>query len=126
MEKNEKVSNIWLPQDEAEKVVDREWKSGQSCTVRFHKPYYFEGKEYFEVDLSGLEDLTGADMIAVNKGMARTSAGIIDIMPEVSLEYACHIAARAAKQPVEFFTQLPPREAMKIKNRVTAFLFGSD
>ncbi len=126
MEKNEKAVNVEPNLAEEEKIGDEEWEFGPSRVVRFHKPYFFEGKEYFEVDLSAMEDLTGADMIAVNKIMARTSAGIIDIMPEVSLEYACHLAARAAKLPVEFFTQLPPKEAMKIKNRVTAFLFGSD
>ena len=72
-----------------------------------------------------LEDLQASDMIAVNKIMARTSAGI-DVMPEVSLEYACNLAAKATKKPVEFFLQLPPKEAMKVKNRVMAFLFGSE
>ena len=93
--------------------------------IKFKKPYYFEGKEYTEIDLSGMEDLTGADMIAINKIMSRGSAGI-NVMPEVSIEYACYFAARAAKQPIEFFTNLPPKELMKVKNRVMGFLFGSD
>lgn len=96
-----------------------------SMIVRFKKPFRFEGKEYTELDLSGMEDMTGADMIAVNKIMHRTSAGI-DVMPEVSVEYAFHFAARASKLPFEFFTSLPPKEAMKVKNRVMGFLFGSD
>lgn len=93
--------------------------------VKFKKPYHFEGKEYTELDLSGMEDMTGADMIAVNKIMQRTSAGI-DVMPEVSVEYAFYFTARAAKLPVEFFTSLPPKEAIKVKNCVMGFLFGSD
>lgn len=96
-----------------------------SMIVKFKKPFCFEGKEYTELDLSGMEDLTGADMIAVNKIIQRTSAGI-DVMPEVSVEYAFHFAARAAKLPVEFFTSLPPKETIKVKNRVMGFLFGSD
>lgn len=126
MEKMENAVNDSVALAETEKIGDGEWEYGQNRTVKFNKPYFFEGKQYFEIDLSGMEDLTGADMIAVNKIMARTSTGIIDVMPEVSLEYACHIAAKAAKMPVEFFTQLPPKEAMKIKNRVMAFFFGSD
>ena len=47
-------------------------------------------------------------------------------MPEVSLEYACVLAAKAVKQPIEFFTNLPPKEALKVKNRVMSFLFGQD
>lgn len=93
--------------------------------IKFKKPYHFEGKEYTEIDLSAMDDLTGADMIAINKIMSRTSAGI-DVMPEVSVEYAFYFAARAAKLPVEFFTNLPPKESMKVKNRVMGFLFGSD
>ena len=105
--------------------ADVEENEEGDMVVRFKKPYHFEGKEYTEVDLSGMDDLTGADMIAVNKIMSRNSAGI-DVMPEVSVEYAFYFAARAAKLPVEFFTNLPPRESMKIKNRVMGFLFGSD
>lgn len=97
-----------------------------SMVIKFKKPYTFEKKEYTEIDLSGMDDLTGADMIAVNKIMKRSGSGGIDVMPEVSVEYACYFAARAAKLPVEFFMNLPPRELMKVKNRVMGFLFGSD
>ena len=96
-----------------------------SLVIKFKKPFFFEGKEYTELDLSGLDNLTASDMIAVNKYMQRTSSGI-DVMPEVSLEYACMLASKAAKLPIEFFTKLPPKEAMKVKNRVMGFLFGSD
>ena len=114
-----------LEMEAAENAASVDVEDEESMVVKFKKPYRFEGKEYTEIDLSGMEDLTGADMIAVNKIMSRTSAGI-DVMPEVSVEYACYFAARAAKQPVEFFTSLPPRELMKVKNRVMGFLFGSD
>lgn len=96
----------------------------EGLLIKFNKPFHFEGKEYTEIDLAGLENMSAADMIAVNKIMARTSS--IEVMPEVSLEYACNIAARATKQPIEFFTALPMKEAMKVKNRVMGFLFGSD
>ena len=96
-----------------------------NLVIKFKKPFFFEGKEYTELDLSGLDNLTASDMIAVNKYMQRTSSGI-DVMPEVSLEYACMLASKAAKLPIEFFTKLPPKEAMKVKNRVMGFLFGSD
>ena len=121
MDKNEKVMEMEAAENAASVDVEDE----ASMVVKFKKPYRFEGKEYAEVDLSGMEDLTGADMIAVNKIMSRTSTGI-DVMPEVSVEYACYFAARAAKLPVEFFTSLPPRDLMKVKNRVMGFLFGSD
>ena len=92
--------------------------------VIFSKPYKFEGKIYEKVDLSGLDDLTAADMIAANKVLDRT--GSFTFLPEMSLEYACIIAARATKLPVEFFKGLHPKEAIKIKNRVTSFFYTVD
>ena len=63
-------------------------------------------------------------MIAVNKTIER--GGTVNVLPEMSLEYACLISARASGKPVEFFKVLPPKEALKIKNRVTSFLYGED
>lgn len=97
----------------------------ESLVISFNKPYIFEGKEYKELDLTPLEDISAADMIAANKYMERTSTGI-NVMPEVSLEYACVLAAKACKLPVEFFTGLSPKEALKVKNRVVGFLFGQE
>ena len=119
MMESKAVEDTALDNETAEELEER------SMVIKFKKPYRFEGKEYTELDLSGLDDLTGADMIAVNKIMQRSSGGI-DVMPEVSVEYAFYFAARATKLPVEFFTNLPPRESMKVKNRVMGFLFGSD
>lgn len=96
---------------------------GQYVVV-FNKPYTFEGKTYDKIDLSGLDDLTAADMIAANKVLDRT--GSFTFLPEMSLEYACIIAAKAADLPIEFFKGLHPKEAVKVKNRVTAFFYGTD
>lgn len=98
----------------------------ETSVVSFAKPYKFEGKEYTEIDLAGLEDISAADMIAVDKIVKRNSGGNVDVMPEVGLEYALNLAARGAKMPVEFFTGLGPKEAMKVKNKVMGFLFGQD
>lgn len=95
----------------------------EGLLVKFNKPFTFEGKEYTEIDLSNLENLSAADMIAVNKLIPQQG---VNVMPEVSLEYAMYMAARAAKMPVEFFTALPMKEAIKVKNRVMGFLFGSN
>lgn len=115
-----------ISEDTAPKVDEAaEDEDEDSLILKFKKPYKFEGKEYTEIDLSGLEDLSAADMIAVNKYMDRTATGI-QVMPEVSLEYACVLASKATKMPIEFFTGLPPKQAIKIKNRVMGFLFGAE
>lgn len=101
-----------------------EKSEGNPWLVTFKNPYTFEGTVYRNVDLSGLEDLKAGDMIAVNKTIERS--GTVNVLPEMSLEYACLISAKAAQMPVEFFKGLPPKEALKVKNRVTNFLYGED
>lgn len=108
-----------------EPIPADEEEDEDSLILTLKKPYKFEGQEYTEIDLTGLENLTAQDMISVNKILSRSSTGI-DVMPEVSLEYACILASKAAKQPIEFFTGLPPKVAIKVKNRVMGFLFGTD
>ena len=36
----------------------------ESLILKFKKPYVFEGKEYTEVDLSAMEDMTAEDLCA--------------------------------------------------------------
>lgn len=93
-----------------------------TSVVVLSKPYKFEDKTYTEVDLSGLSELTTEDMVAAEKYLTRS--GNISVMPEMSVEYACFICARATNLPVEFFRRLPPKDAIKLKNRVTGFFYG--
>lgn len=104
----------------AEETVDED----AELYVRFRRPFVFEDETYEGVDLSGLEDLSARDMIATQRAMERS--GSINVIPEMSLEYACIFASKATKLPVEFFQSLPPREAVKVKNRVTSFFYGED
>ena len=84
----------------------------ESLVLKFRKPYKFEGQEYTEVDLSGMEDMTAGDLCAVAK-LANRELGVTPI-PEMTLPYAMYMAARASHKPVEFFKGLPPVEAMKL------------
>lgn len=90
--------------------------------VNLHKPYKFEGSTYEKINLTGLEDLTTEDMIATNKILNRS--GNTSLLPENDIEYACVIAARATKLPIEFFRNLHPKDAIKVKTKVSNFLFG--
>ena len=82
------------------------------------------GQKIGEIDLSGLDNLTAADMIQANKVL--TNNGTVSVLPETTLEYDLIIAAGALKMPIEFFKQLKPKDAMALKNRVTSFLFGEE
>ncbi|EET60350.1 hypothetical protein BRYFOR_07546 [Marvinbryantia formatexigens DSM 14469] len=92
--------------------------------IKFRKPFVWEDNTYTEIDLSGLEDMSARDMIQVQRTMERS--GSINVLPEMSLEYACIFASKATKMPVEFFQAMPPKEAIKIKNKITNFFYGED
>ena len=53
--------------------------------VVFKHPFVFEGVSYDSINLTGLENLSAADMIAVNKIIER--GGTVNTLPEMSLEY---------------------------------------
>lgn len=96
----------------------------ESLTLKFLKPYTFENKTYEELDLTGLEDTTAIDLAAAGKAVAK--AGIVTPMPEMTVDFCVSIAARVCKLPIEFFQGLPAREALRLKNVVTGFLYGGD
>ena len=91
--------------DERHEIVeDRESAAGmeaaeeggdEKLVIALKKPYLFEGKEYTEIDLTGMDDMTAADMIALENQYDKRHPGI-NVMPEVRVEYAVMMAARAA------------------------------
>ena len=124
MEKKENLDQAAEAEAAAVEARKKQEVDDNPYLVVFRSPVSFEGTSYDSVDLSGLENLSAADMIAVNKTIER--GGTVNVLPEMSLEYACLISARASGKPVEFFKALPPKEALKIKNRVTNFLYSED
>ena len=107
-----------------EPILTNAQEDESSTLVKFSKAYRFEGKDYTEVDLSAMEDMTAADLCAVGKIMTRL--GIVNPVAEMTVDYAIYMAARASGKPVEFFQGLPTKEGIKLKNMVTGFLYGGD
>lgn len=98
----------------------------EDLVLRFGKPYKFGGQEYTEVDLSGLEDVTAGVLESVGKIAAKKNPGMNPALQEMSLTFCTYLAQRVAKLPLEFFTGLPAKEAIKLKTLVTGFLYGGD
>lgn len=98
----------------------------EDLVLRFGKPYKFGGQEYTEVDLSGLEDVTAGVLENVGKIAAKKNPGMNPALQEMSLTFCTYLAQRVAKLPLEFFTGLPAKEAIKLKTLVTNFLYGGD
>ena len=105
---------------------DAEDTEPEDLVLRFAKPYKFGGMEYTEVDLSGLEDVTAGTLESVGKIVAKKNPGMNPALQEMSLTFCTYLAQRVAKLPVEFFTGLPAKDAIKLKALVTNFLYGGD
>lgn len=111
MEKNEKDLKV------------EEKESQDRLVIQLSKTYQFEGESIDTMDLRDLRNVTAADMIKVSRLMSMT--GNVDNSEEMSLEYACVLAGTVTGRPVEFYKSLNAPDAMKLKNRVTGFLFGT-
>ena len=105
---------------------DGEDTEQEDLILRFGKPYKFGGQEYTEVDLPGLEDVTAGVLENVGKIAAKKNPGMNPALQEMSLTFCTYLAQRVAKLPLEFFTGLPAKEAIKLKTMVTGFLYGGD
>lgn len=92
--------------------------------VKLSRTYDFEGDKISELDFSGMENVTAEDMIKANKVLA--SSGTVSVLPENDLHYTLIIAASATGYPIEFFKALKPKDAIKVKNKVTSFFFGEE
>ena len=98
--------------------------AGDDLAVVLSKEYEFEGEKISRIDFSGLENVTAKDMIKANKVL--TTEGDVQLLPESSLHYALIIASECTKHPIEFYERLNPRDAMKVKNKVTSFFYGEE
>ena len=92
--------------------------------ITFSKPYNFEGEIFNGIDLSGLEDIKGRQLTAIEKAFGK--AGVVSSMPETTSTYAKIAASAATGLPAEFFEDLPGKEVRKIKSAVTRFFYEED
>ena len=104
-------------------LMETETEEDISLVIKLKKPLVFEGKTYEKIDLTPLENITTADLVAVNRLIGSGTFGRTQMNPEFSLEYACYLAARATQQPVELFMALRPGDGLRVKNRVLSFFY---
>ena len=94
----------------------------KKISVKFSKPYLFEGKEYDEVDLSGIQDLTIADAIDTQRELFGEQEVAASILCETTTAFARSIAAKAAKLPIEFFKLMPRGMMKRVAAQVRSYL----
>ena len=111
--------------EESNKLIPAELVEDEDnfLKITFSKPYNFEGEIFNGIDLSGLEDIKGRQLTAIEKAFGK--AGVVSSMPETTSTYA-KIAASVTGLPAEFFEDLPGKEVRKIKSAVTRFFYEED
>lgn len=92
--------------------------------VKLAAPYKFDDKEYTEIDLSGLDNLTIKDAILAMKSLAGKNELAAVVTPETSTAYTDALAARATGLPIEFFMLLPIGASKKVRQAVQAAMIA--
>lgn len=109
-------------QDSGETEPEKE-KKKFDYTVKLSGRYEFNGKEYTELDLNGLEDMTTRTGEKVDRIMAK-----LGHYPRVRYQdtlYCKHVAAEASGIPIDFFNMLKLKDMEEVKNIVGIyFLIG--
>lgn len=93
-----------------------------ALVVKLTNVYRFEGRDYDQIDLSGIKELTTVDLQAIDKIFY--GDGNIAPINEMSNSYCMLAASRASKLPIELFESLKANDSVKVKNSVSHFLLS--
>lgn len=94
----------------------------QKITVALGKPYFFEGKEYPEIDLTNLDKLTIRDAIDAQRQLFGEQEVAAAVLCETTTAFARVIAAKATEQPIEFFKMMPRGISRRVASAVRNYL----
>lgn len=123
---NTEIPVAQVSEEEADRLLPAEKTEEEEnyLYIPFGKPYNFEGTTYESIDLSGLDDVNGRKLTAIEKAFGKS--GIVSSMPETTATYAKIAAVATTGLPAEFFEDLPGKEVRKIKTAVTRFFYEED
>lgn len=115
----EKEKEIASPADEGSAVQQED--AGR-IIVKTEKPYLFEGKEYSEIDLSGLRALTIKDAIDAQRQLFGEKEVAATVLCETTTAFARTMAAKATGLPIEFYKLMPRGMAKRVTTAVRGCL----
>lgn len=92
--------------------------------ITFSQTYKFEGKEYSQVDLSAIDELTAGQLCKCERQFEQT--GSISPIKELNLEYCLIVASSVSDLPIEFFKSLKGKDSNKVKQVVGSYFFQED
>lgn len=90
--------------------------------VKLGKPYQFEGKEYTEIDFSGLEKLTVQDAIDAQLRLFSEGEMAPSALCETTTAFTRELAAKASELPIEFFKLMPRGTFRYVTGAVRTYL----
>lgn len=122
----EEIPVAMVTEEEADRLIPADTVENEEnyLLITFGKPYDFEGETFKGIDLSGLENIKGRQLTAIEKAFGKTA--VVSSMPETTSTYAKIAAAAATGLPAEFFEDLPGKEVRKIKTAVTRFFYEDE
>ena len=93
--------------------------------IQLRKPISHKGQQLKELDIP-LEELTGLDLLDVEKQVCDPDDTKLMLLPEYSKKYLIAVAARAAHIPAEVLHSLSAKDFTAVSIGVRNFLTGAD
>ena len=122
MDEEQKI--VEMPQGEpgAQRTEEVQPQRREELVVKLKAPYRFEGKDYDEIDLNGLEKLIIQDAVDIQLGLMDGQEVAAMLVAETTTAFALALAAKATGKPIEFFKCVPISAAKKVANTVRTWL----
>lgn len=92
---------------------------------KFKKAYEFEGRSYTEIEIP-LESVTGAELARLSRRFLNEHREVNPATVLFDYGFAAELAAKCAKQPLEFFEQMPAPDYVNIAAAVIRFFFDAE
>ena len=93
--------------------TEQEEKTQREGVIELNTPYLFEGKEYTEIDLHAMKELTIKDAIDAQRELFNEQEVAASVLCETTTAFARKLATKASGLPIEFF-KLAPRRVSRI------------
>lgn len=87
-------------------------------------PITFDGVRYAEFDLSGLDDLTGADYASLLQQAEKIDGETL--VPEKTITFTCLAAAKVTGLPYDLFCALKAKDAARLRYEVGKYFLAED
>ena len=97
-------------------------KTENQYLLKLNHPYVFEGKEYAEIDLAGLDKLTVQDAINAQRQLFNEREPAAMLLCETTTAFVRILAAKATGLPIEFFKLAPRGVSRRIYGMVMGYM----